>query len=113
MQSEGPEGFALPAIVVGELWYGAEHSAHSEDEKKTVATFIEAFEIIPFDDRCAMEYGRLRQLLGSKGNTIGDRDLMIAATAIANKAVLVSNNAKDFKRIPDFPFESWAEVELP
>ncbi len=77
-----------------------------------VSAFVEAFEVVPFDGRCAVEYGKLRQLLGSKGNAIGDRDLMIAATVIANKTVLVSNNAKDFKRIPDFPFESWAEVEL-
>lgn len=113
MREEGPEGFAIPAIVAAELWYGAEHSARSEKEKNTVATFIEAFEIVPFDGRCAREYGRLRQLLGSKGAIIGDRDLMIAATAMANKAVLVTNNAKDFKRIPDLPFESWAEIDLP
>ncbi len=112
MQEEGSERFGLPSLVVAELWYGAEHSSNPEKEKKLIETFIDAFQVAPFDEAAAREYGRLRQLLGSKGDLIGDRDMMIAATAIAHNATLVTNNVKDFRRIPNFSYESWCELDF-
>ena len=112
LRSSRPSDFALPAIVVAELFYGAEHSARPEKELRLLASFMEAFEIVPFDAACAREYGRLRQELGKKGKPIGDRDTMIAAMALANRAVLITDNAKDFKRVKGLQLEVWAEVSL-
>lgn len=112
MRESRPEDFQLPAIVVAELFYGAEHSDNPEKQLKLVDAFVSAFKIAPFDRSCAQEYGKLRQKLASSGNLIGDRDIMIAATARANGATLVTNNENDFKRIPDFAFESWAEIDI-
>ena len=112
MRAEKPESFQLPSIVVAELWYGVEHSANPEREGKVVGAFTGAFQIAPFDGACAREYGRLRQLLASQGNLIGERDLMIAACAMVNRATLVTNDMRDFARIPGLPLESWAEVDL-
>lgn len=112
MREGGQEGFQLPSIVVAELWYGAEHSSNPEKELKVVGTFVDAFEIAAFDKAAAKEYGRIRQLLSMQGNLIGDRDLMIAACALANGATLVTDNVKDFERIPGLRLESWSEVEI-
>ena len=112
MREEAAESFQLPAVVVAELWYGAHHGSDLEGEGRLVEAFTSAFEIVPFDADAAGEYGRLRQLLGSQGNMIGDRDLMIAASAISRRAVLVTNNVKDFTHIPNLPLESWAEMPL-
>lgn len=113
MRNARPEDFQLPSIVVAELFYGAAHSSNPEKETKLVEQFVGAFAIAPFDAQSAREYGRLRELLGSQGQLIGDRDLMIASCALANRATLVTNNLRDFKRIPGLKLESWHEVELP
>ena len=107
-----PGDFALPAIVVAELFFGAEHSANPLKEANVVAAFVDAFQIVPFDGACAREYGRLRQELAAAGSPIGDRDTMIAAMALANRAVVVTGNVKDFARVAGLQVEVWAEVEL-
>ena len=56
--------------------------------------------------------GRILDVSEAKGDLIGDRDMMIAATAIAHNATLVTNNVKDFRRIPNFSYESWCELDF-
>ena len=112
MREQAPEEFQLPSIVVAELWFGAEHSTHPDKDLKVVRAFVDAFFTVPFDGACAREYGRIRQELGAQGNIIGDRDLMIAACALVNGATLVTNNIKEFKRVPGLTIESWAEEDL-
>lgn len=107
-----PGDFQLPAIVAAELWYGAEHSSNPKKECAVVSEFVDVFGIAPFDASAARQYGRLRQTLGSEGKPIGDRDTMIAATALAHHATLVTRNISEFERVPHLALESWAEVEL-
>jgi len=112
MQASPPDLFKLPSIVVAELFFGAEHSAQPSRELGIVESFVDAFEIVNFDESCAREYGRIRQLLGSQGQLIGDRDLMIAACALVHRATLVTSNIKEFQRVPSLQLESWADVDL-
>lgn len=112
MRASRPDDFQIPAIVAAELWYGAEHSAAPERESAVVQTFLDAFALAPFDAKAAREYGRIRQLLGSQGMLIGDRDMMIAGCALAQGATLVTNNSGEFARVPGLLLESWAEVDL-
>lgn len=112
LRDGGPDEFKLPAIVIAELFYGAEHSANPDRELRIVEEFTSAFEEAPFDGAAARQYGRLRQHLGSQGMLIGDRDLMIASCALANDATLVTRNVKEFARVPNLRLESWEEVEL-
>ena len=112
MRQGEPADFQLPALVVAELWYGAEHSNDPDRDRVAVDAFASSFEAVPFDAACAREYGRIRQLLGSEGRIIGDRDMMIAATALVHGATLVTNNLKEFNRVPGLALESWAEVDL-
>ena len=73
--------------------------------------FLSPFKIAPFDSRCAEHYGRIRATLASRGKTIGPNDLLIAATALANGAVLVTRNAREFQRVPGLTVEVWDEAE--
>ena len=110
MRNAMPNDFQLPSIVVAELFYGAAHSANPKKNRKTIEAFISAFTVAPFDTACASQYGDIRQALSEQGNLIGDRDIMIAATALANNATLVTNNVNEFKRVPGLRIESWAET---
>ena len=72
--------------------------------------FMLPFEVLPFDSKCAHIYARIRGELEMTGKVIGPNDLLIAATALANSAVLVTNNVDEFKRVPGLSIESWYEM---
>lgn len=112
MRECGNEQFALPAIVVAELFYGAEHSVYPPKELRLVEQFVNAFTIEAFDDSCGREYGRIKQNLGLLGKLIGDRDMMIAATALVHDATLITRNVKEFMRVGGLRIESWDEEEI-
>ena len=112
LRAAKPGSFALPAIVVAELHYGAQHSANPEKDLRLVEAFTSAFGIVAFDEACAKEYGRLRQELAAAGSPIGDRDTMIAAMALANRATVVTDNFKDFRRVSGLQLEVGAEVDF-
>jgi tRNA(fMet)-specific endonuclease VapC len=63
--------------------------------------------VVPFDRACAEHYARLRADLEQRGCVIGDRDMMIAATALAHNLVLLTDNAAEFARIPGLRIETW------
>lgn len=104
--------FKLPAIVVGELLLGVEKAPLKwrQREQRKVEVFLEEFEVVPFDASCARAFAKMRAELESRGMTIGPMDMMIAATALANNAVLVTNNVREFIRVPGLSFESWHNV---
>lgn len=111
MRASSPELFAVPSVVEAELRYGAENSAHPEEGRYLVESFLVPFKRIPFDCRCAMEYAKIRLDLKKRGAMIGANDLLIAATSLAHDAVLVSNNGREFSRVKGLVLESWAEVD--
>ena len=75
-----------------------------------VERFLLPFEVIPFTSECALMYAKIRTALESKGNIIEPNDLHIAATALTNQAILVTNNQREFKRVPGIELESWTEI---
>lgn len=105
--------FKVPAIVKAELLLGAEKSSQPEEERLRVESLLLPFDIVPFDEACAVQYARIRAHLERKGETIGSNDYLIAATALAHSAVLVTNNANEFKRVPGLSIESWEEIDFP
>lgn len=110
MRSCAPSQFKVPAIVVAELYYGAEHSAHPQENYRITERLIAPYEIIPFDARCARVYARINNELNSRGARIGHYDALIAATAIAHEAILVTNNYREFSRINGLRLESWYDI---
>lgn len=104
--------FKVPAVVKAELLLGAEKSLRPDEERLKVNSLLLPFEIIPFDETCAAHYAKIRAALERKGQTIGSNDYLIAATALAHGAVLVTNNVDEFKRVPGLSLECWEEIDF-
>ena len=62
---------------------------------------------LPFDADCAAAYGRIRAALERKGASIGPMDVLIAAQAVARDLVLVTDNLREFRRVPGLQCENW------
>jgi len=97
----------LSSVVKAELLYGARKSGRIAENLRLLERFFETIASLPFDDRCAEEYGVLRNDLERAGTLIGPNDLLIAASARAHGAVLVTNNLREFSRVPDLRIDDW------
>jgi tRNA(fMet)-specific endonuclease VapC len=104
-----PEDIKIPSVVLGELEYGASKSKRREQNRKAIADFISAFEIIPFAKKDTETYGVLRAELERRGEIIGPYDLQIAAQALSRGAILVTNNTREFQHIKDLHLENWLQ----
>lgn len=113
MKSCSPKQFAIPAVVVAELEFGAQKSLHPEETRRATERFLAPFEIAPFDERCARAYGAIRNQLRLNGTPVGPNDMLTAATAIALQATLVTRNVREFKRVQGLSLEDWEEKALP
>lgn len=102
-----PSRLFLSSLVQAELLYGAEKSQRAAQARATLAVFSEGFESLPFDADDALAYGRIRATMERKGASIGPMDLLIAAQAVARGLVLVSDNLREFKRVPGLHCENW------
>ena len=107
-----PARFAIPAIVLAELETGMSKSKHPQQMQRVLHGFLKPFAIVPFDEACASELGRLRARLEGSGTVIGAYDMLIAAMARANNATLVTNNVREFLRVPELELETWQVVSL-
>jgi tRNA(fMet)-specific endonuclease VapC len=99
----------ISSITLSELEYGGEKSQKPEQNRFALAEFLAPLEIYPYDDQAASAYGPLRATLEKKGTLIGSLDLLIAAHALALKSILVTNNEKEFRRIPGLTIENWVK----
>ena len=113
MRNCNPGQFAIPAIVVAELEFGIEKSNDPIKTRRLTERFLAPFEIAPFDATCARAYGAIRNQLRQDGSPIGPNDMLIAATAMALQATLVSGNLREFKRVKGLRLENWYETQLP
>ena len=108
-RSFSPSEIAMCSIVKAELLFGARHSKRVEVNLQLLNHFFAPLSSLPFDDRCADEYGLIRADLSAQGKIIGPNDLLIAATARANDAILVTHNTKEFSRITGLRLVDWQE----
>ena len=106
-QQHSPAEIALCSIVKAELLYGARHSQRVQENLQLLAKFFAPLVSLPFDDRCAEEAGLIRADLAGQGNPIGPNDLLIAATARAHDAVLITHNSGEFSRVTGLRMEDW------
>ena len=107
LQSHDPAEVCLCSMVKAELLYGARHSERIVDNLQLLAEFFAPYRSLPFDDLCAEHYGMIRAELASAGMPIGANDLVIAATARAHDAILVTHNTGEFSRVPGLKVEDW------
>jgi len=97
---------AISSITVSELQYGVSKSKYREQNLKRLEEFLTPFQILPYDEHASKFYGEIRSQLENKGTIIGSLDLLIAAHALSQNLVLVTNNEKEFKRIPYLKVEN-------
>jgi tRNA(fMet)-specific endonuclease VapC len=102
-----PGDVGLSTITVAELAHGAEKSARPEQNLSALAQFLLPLEVAAFDQAAALAYGRLRARLEQAGQTIGGMDLLIAAHALGLDTTLVTNNLREFQRVPGLEVEDW------
>jgi tRNA(fMet)-specific endonuclease VapC len=98
----------ISAVTYGELVYGAERSSQPERNLADIERLVARLEIMPFDHHAAEHFGQLRAELYRIGRPIGPYDMMIAGHARALGLILVSNNMKEFERVPGLRLENWA-----
>ena len=99
----------ISAITYAELCYGAAHSIRVEENTEELAAFCLDLEIVPFDAAAGDHSGKIRQALMQRGRPIGANDLLIAAHARSTGATLVTNNEREFARVPELRTENWLE----
>lgn len=107
LHAHDPSALAVPAFVRSELVLGATLADDGHAERYAVEAILRPFRLLAFDERCANAYAVLHTTLQRRGALIGIADIMIAATAIAHDATVVTANVRDFARVPFLRIESW------
>ncbi len=103
-----PGEIGISVITASELQYGVAKSSRKEENQERLDTFLAPFEILPYDAKAISTYGRIRADLEKRGQLIGPLDMLIAAQALSSSLILVTNNEKEFQRIPDLRLKNWA-----
>jgi len=102
-----PRDIVVPALVAYELRYGIARLENAPRRAVQLETFLSATSILPFNDDCARIAAQVRARLDRAGEPIGPIDVLIAATALAANAVLVTRNVREFRRIKGLAVENW------
>ncbi len=102
------EDIGLSVITLAELEYGASKSSQPRRNHDALEQFISPLDVAVFDRKATIAYGKIRADLEQKGRPIGAMDLLIAAHAISLGVRLVTNNEKEFSRVPGLRVDNWA-----
>jgi tRNA(fMet)-specific endonuclease VapC len=98
---------AISAITLSELIYGAEKSLRVEKNLAAIDDFVSHLDVLPYDEKASYQYGQIKSFLEKKGNLIGENHIHIAAHAISLGLILVTNNLKEFERVPKLALDNW------
>lgn len=104
---ETPDDLAVSAVTVAELRYGADKSQRPRANHARLNALFRELRCVDFDARAAGAYGRLRSRLERRGKPIGPNDMLIAAHALSRGLVLVTDNVREFRRVPRLKVENW------
>ena len=100
----------ISTVTLGELVFGAEHSQQVERNLADIEVLAARLEVLPFDNKAAYHFGQIRAALYRAGRPIGPYDMMIAGQARASGLKLVTNNVKEFERVPGLLLEDWSRA---
>lgn len=103
----GPADIALCSVVKAELLFGALRSEQKENNLQLLYKLFAPLISFDFDDNAANHYAQIRADLTTQGNLIGGNDLIIAAIARANNAILITHNTSEFGRVQGLKIEDW------
>lgn len=105
--ARAPSSIALPSVVLYELVYGAGRSAVPRGLLARLDDFIASVTVLPLDQEAARVAARLRLELERAGSPIGPLDVLIAGTALAHRATLVTRNVREFSRVTGLRVVDW------
>ena len=110
MSGRSPGELRLSAITLAELRFGIEEGEFRAQNKAALDGLLEFLQADDFPAAAAQDFGEITIHLLSGGRTIGPYDLLIAAHARHIKAVLVTNNEREFRRVPGLSVRNWAQA---
>jgi tRNA(fMet)-specific endonuclease VapC len=108
LQSLAKGEAVLSVITAGEFYYGVAHAPVSALRDQRAQRLLDFFGLLPLDGEVATRYGTVRAELRRAGTPIGPNDLWLAAQALALGLVMVTRNAREFKRVKGLKVETWA-----
>ncbi|MFV1977608.1 MAG: tRNA(fMet)-specific endonuclease VapC [Candidatus Scalindua sp.] len=97
----------ISSVTLGELIYGAEKSSMPEKNIKVIEGMIARLDVLSFNHQDSTHFGQLRAELEAIGKPIGPYDCMIAGHARSEGLILVTNNTKEFSRVPGLRVDNW------
>lgn len=100
---------ALSTVSLGELSYGAERSSRPEQNLAVIDGLAARLEVLPFESADAAQWGQIRAELARAGTSLGAYELMLAGQARARGLILVTNNTREFKRVPGLRLANWVK----
>lgn len=98
---------AISAITLSELYHGAEKSTKVTQNLAVVEEFASLLDVLPYTAKASQHYGAIRSELEKTGRPIGVNDLHIAAHARSEGLTLVTNNLREFERVPGLLLKNW------
>jgi tRNA(fMet)-specific endonuclease VapC len=107
--AHSPADVGVSIITEAELRTGAAKSASAAKTLRLLERFLQPIEIADFVSADAASYAAIRAKLERAGTPIGPLDTLIAAQAVARKLTLVSNNQREFRRVPGLRVENWSK----
>jgi tRNA(fMet)-specific endonuclease VapC len=99
----------ISAITKSELMYGVEVSPRHEKDQRSLEIFLRHIDVLGYPGDAALDYAQVRAFLKPRGIIIGANDLLIAAHARCLGLTLVTNNTREFGRVPGLKIENWTE----
>lgn len=100
----------ISVITKSELVFGVELSQRRQQDEAALGKFLQYIEVLDFPDAAASHYAKIRSDLQMRGAMIGSNDLFIAAHARSLGLILITNNVREFRRVPNLKIENWAQV---
>jgi tRNA(fMet)-specific endonuclease VapC len=101
------EQLCISSITLGELHYGAEKSARRLQNLQAIEHFTARLEVLPFTPKAAVHYGQIRAELERAGTPCGPHDMQIGGHARSQGFIVVTNNVREFSRMPGVRVENW------
>jgi len=98
---------AISSIVAAELWYGVARSQKKKQNEAALRDFLDYVAVLDWPCEACLIYGRVRATLEEKGTPIGAMDLLIASHSLWLDAIIVTDNTREFQRVPDLKIENW------
>lgn len=103
------EQLCMSSVTLAELHYGAEKSTRRLENLQAIEQFCARLEVLAFPAKAAAHFGQIRADVERRGKPVGPLDMLIGAHARAEGLIVVTNNAREFGRLPGVRVENWVD----